>query len=76
MISVFFILLIQIQIDIEIYNLDLSEESIMQLNLPTGIPFVYNLDENLKPVAPMKFLGDEATVKKAIEAVAAQGKAK
>jgi len=54
----------------------MSDEAIMGLNLPTGIPFVYELDENLKPVVSMKFLGDEETVKKAIESVAAQGKAK
>ena len=41
-----------------------------------GIPFVYKLDENLKPIESMRFLGDEETVKKAMEAVAAQGKAK
>lgn len=55
---------------------NMSEEAIMGLNLPTGIPFVYELDENFKPVVSMKFLGDEETVKKAMEAVAAQGKAK
>lgn len=55
---------------------NLSDEAIMSLNLPTGIPFVYELDENLKPVVSMQFLGDEETVKKAIESVAAQGKAK
>ncbi|XP_076630732.1 phosphoglyceromutase 78 [Colletes latitarsis] len=54
----------------------LSNEQIMGLNLPTGIPFVYELDENFKPVVSMKFLGDEETVKAAIAAVAAQGKAK
>lgn len=48
----------------------------MELNLPTGIPFVYELDENLKPVDSMVFLGDEDTVKKAMETVANQGKAK
>ena len=48
----------------------------MELNLPTGIPFVYELDENMKPVDSMVFLGDEETVKKAMAAVAAQGKAK
>jgi len=55
---------------------NITEEGIMKLNLPTGIPFVYKLDENLKPVVSMKFLGDEETVKQAIDAVAAQGKAK
>lgn len=54
----------------------LSEEDIMELNLPTGIPFLYELDDNMKPITSMKFLGDEATVKKAMEAVAAQGKQK
>merc|ERR1711976_1012872 len=55
---------------------NMSNDEIMGLNLPTGIPFVYKLDENLQPVESMKFLGDEETVKKAMEAVAAQGKAK
>jgi len=55
---------------------NISNEDIMGLNLPTGIPFVYELDEDLKPVVSMKFLGDEETVKKAMDAVANQGKAK
>lgn len=55
---------------------NMSDDAIMGLNLPTGIPFVYELDENLKPVVSMQFLGDEETVKKAIESVANQGKAK
>jgi hypothetical protein len=59
-----------------IFFLEMSDEAIMGLNLPTGIPFVYELDENLKPVVSMQFLGDPETVKKAMEAVAAQGKAK
>lgn len=54
----------------------MSEEAIMELNLPTGIPIVYELDKNLKPLGPMQFLGDEETVRKAMEAVAAQGKVK
>jgi len=55
---------------------NMSDEEIMGCNLPTGIPFVYELDEDLKPVVSMQFLGDEETVRKAIESVAAQGKAK
>lgn len=55
---------------------DMSDEAIMALNLPTGIPFVYELDENFKPIVSMQFLGDEETVRKAMESVAAQGKAK
>ncbi|XP_015832340.2 phosphoglycerate mutase 2 [Nothobranchius furzeri] len=54
----------------------MSDAAIMELNLPTGIPIVYELDADLKPIKPMSFLGDEETVKKAMEAVAAQGKAK
>merc|ERR1712183_395897 len=54
----------------------MSDEAIMGLNLPTGIPFVYELDENMQPVVSMKSLGDEETVRKAIESVANQGKAK
>ena len=37
---------------------------------------MYELDEDMKPIVSMQFLGDEETVKKAIESVAAQGKAK
>ena len=59
----------------------MKHEQIMELNLPTGIPFVYELDEDLNPVAPavsqfegssMQFMGDDATVKAAIEKVANQ----
>lgn len=55
---------------------NMSNDDIMGLNLPTGIPFVYKLDEKMKPIESMKFLGDDETVKKAMEAVAAQGTAK
>ncbi|XP_017111068.2 phosphoglycerate mutase 2 [Drosophila elegans] len=54
----------------------ISDQDIMDLNLPTVIPFVYELDENLKPLATLRFLGDPETVKKAMESVANQGKAK
>lgn len=54
----------------------MSDAAIMELNLPTGIPIVYELDKDLKPIKPMQFLGDEETVRKAMEAVAAQGKVK
>ena len=36
----------------------ISDEDIMGLNLPTGIPFVYELDENFKPVVSMKVRRD------------------
>lgn len=57
-------------------SVGMSDEAIMELNLPTGIPILYELDKNLKPLKPMQFLGDEETVRKAMAAVAAQGKAK
>ncbi|KAK7901353.1 hypothetical protein WMY93_018122 [Mugilogobius chulae] len=54
----------------------MSDEAIMELNLPTGIPILYELDKNLKPVKPMQFLGDEETVRKAMEAWLLKGKLK
>ncbi|XP_023012051.1 phosphoglycerate mutase 1 [Leptinotarsa decemlineata] len=56
----------------------MSNDEIMKLNLPTGIPFLYVLDENMKPVpnGSLQFLGDPETVKKAMEEVANQAKAK
>jgi 2,3-bisphosphoglycerate-dependent phosphoglycerate mutase len=54
---------------------DISDEEIPGLNIPTGIPLVYELDANLKPNKHY-YLGDEETVRKAEQAVAAQGKAK
>jgi 2,3-bisphosphoglycerate-dependent phosphoglycerate mutase len=54
---------------------NISDEEIVGLNIPTGIPLVYELDKSLKPVQHY-YIGDEETVKKAMEAVANQGKAK
>jgi 2,3-bisphosphoglycerate-dependent phosphoglycerate mutase len=54
---------------------NVSDEEIPELNIPTGIPLVYELDADLKPVTHY-YLADEETVRKAAEAVAAQGKAK
>lgn len=54
---------------------NIPDAEIVELNIPTGIPLVYELDENLKPIKSY-YLGDEETIKKAAEAVAAQGKAK
>lgn len=54
----------------------LSDEAITTLNLPTGIPFVYELDENVRSIGPKRFLADKETVRKAIEGIVAQGKAK
>jgi len=52
----------------------LSEEEIVNLDIPTGIPLIYELDDDLKPINHY-YLGDPEEVKKAIQAVADQGKA-
>jgi 2,3-bisphosphoglycerate-dependent phosphoglycerate mutase len=54
---------------------NISEEDIINLNIPTGIPLVYELDDNLKPIKHY-YLGDADAIAKAAEAVANQGKAK
>ncbi|MBE0687823.1 MAG: 2,3-diphosphoglycerate-dependent phosphoglycerate mutase [Anaerolineaceae bacterium] len=54
---------------------NVSEEEIISLNIPTGVPLVYELDENLKPIKHY-YLGDPEAIKKAMDAVANQGKAK
>jgi 2,3-bisphosphoglycerate-dependent phosphoglycerate mutase len=51
----------------------ISDEDIPNLNIPTGIPLVYELDEDLMPIRHY-YLGDEGSVSAAIESVAAQGK--
>jgi 2,3-bisphosphoglycerate-dependent phosphoglycerate mutase len=53
----------------------LSDQDIVGLNIPTGVPLVYELDDVLKPVRHY-YLGDQAEVEKAMQAVASQGKAK
>ena len=52
---------------------DISDEDITGFNIPTGIPLVYELDDDLRPVT-REFLGDPEAVAKAAAAVAAQGK--
>jgi len=54
---------------------DLSEEEVLKLNIPTGMPLVYELDADLKPIKSY-YLGDEEAVRAAMDAVANQGKAK
>jgi 2,3-bisphosphoglycerate-dependent phosphoglycerate mutase len=54
---------------------DVPEAEIVELNIPTGVPLVYELDKDLKPIRHY-YLGDPEAVKKAMEAVASQGKAK
>jgi len=54
---------------------DISDKDIVELNIPTGIPLVYELDANLKPIKHY-YLGDQEAVAAAMSAVANQGKAK
>ena len=53
----------------------ISDQAIVELNIPTGVPLVYELDANLTPIGS-RYLGDAAAVKAAAEAVARQGAAK
>jgi 2,3-bisphosphoglycerate-dependent phosphoglycerate mutase len=52
----------------------ISDEAIVELNVPTGQPLVYELDQNLKPLRHF-YLGNQAEIAAAMQAVANQGKA-
>jgi 2,3-bisphosphoglycerate-dependent phosphoglycerate mutase len=52
----------------------ISDDDIVGLNVPNGVPLVYELDENLKPIS-RAYLGDPEAIAKAQAAVAKQGKA-
>ena len=54
---------------------NVSDEDIVGLNIPTGQPLVYELDDDLRPIRHY-YLGDAAEIEAAMAAVAAQGKAK
>ena len=51
---------------------DMDNDSILALNIPTGVPLVYELDENLKPIKS-EYLGDPEEIKAMVAAVANQG---
>ena len=53
----------------------IGDAEIVALNIPTGIPLVYELDEALRP-RKHYYLGDAAEVERRIAGVSAQGKAK
>jgi 2,3-bisphosphoglycerate-dependent phosphoglycerate mutase len=53
---------------------DVSDVDIVDLNIPTGQPLVYELDKSLKPIRHY-YLGDEASIRAAMERVANQGRA-
>ena len=50
---------------------NISDEAIVALNIPTGIPLVYELDEQLTPLGS-RYLGDAEAAKRAADAVATQ----
>jgi 2,3-bisphosphoglycerate-dependent phosphoglycerate mutase len=54
---------------------EISDADIVELNVPTGQPLVYELDDDLTPIRSY-YLGDEEAIKAAMQAVANQGKAK
>ena len=53
---------------------NISETEIVKLNIPTGIPLIYELEDDLKPIRHY-YLGDEEKIRKATESVAKQGEA-
>ncbi|NLE65007.1 MAG: 2,3-bisphosphoglycerate-dependent phosphoglycerate mutase, partial [Elusimicrobia bacterium] len=54
---------------------NISEDKIVSLNIPTGVPLVYELDAQLKPIKSY-YLGDQDKIKAAMASVANQGKSK
>lgn len=54
---------------------NVPDKDIVELNIPTGVPLVYDLDDNLKPIKHY-FLGNQKEIAAKIRAVAAQGKAR
>jgi 2,3-bisphosphoglycerate-dependent phosphoglycerate mutase len=57
------------------YLENVADEEIVELNIPTGVPLVYLLNDDLEPLQKF-YLGDQEAVKKAVSAVADQGKAR
>jgi len=50
----------------------MSDADIVEFNIPTGVPIVYELDTSLRPTKPRRFLGDADAIKAAADAVAKQ----
>src|SRR5690606_25400359 len=57
------------------YLNNVSREDILELNIPTGIPLLFELDDQLQVVSH-RYLGDQEAARRAAEAVANQGKAR
>ena len=53
---------------------NISDKDIVGVNVPTAVPLVYELDENMRPIRSY-YLGDQEAIKQKMAAVAAQGKA-
>jgi 2,3-bisphosphoglycerate-dependent phosphoglycerate mutase len=53
----------------------MSDEAIVELNIPTGVPLLYELDSKLQPISS-RYLGDAEAIKARAEAVARQTEAK
>ena len=53
----------------------MSDEDVVELNIPTGVPLVYTLNDDLEPLRK-SYLGDPEAVKQAMAAVANQAKAR
>lgn len=54
----------------------ISDEDIINITLPTGVPILLELDENLRAVGPHQFLGNQEAIQAAIKKVDDQGKVK
>ena len=52
----------------------ISDQDIVELNIPTGAPLVYQLDDHLRPLAKGRYLGDPEEAKRRADAVANEGK--
>lgn len=58
------------------WSTGISDEDIINITLPTGVPILLELDENLRAVGPHQFLGDQEAIQAAIKKVEDQGKVK
>ncbi len=54
---------------------NVSDEDIVELNIPTGVPLLYEFDRHAKPLS-RRYLGDQEAIRAAMEAVAKQGAVK
>jgi 2,3-bisphosphoglycerate-dependent phosphoglycerate mutase len=54
----------------------MNDADIVEFNIPTGVPILYELDAGLQPTAPRRFLGDAAAIEAAARAVASQAERK